>query len=411
MPRSLREVVFVDGVRTPFGKAGDKGVYAQTRADDLVIKCIRELLRRHPELPKERVEEVAIAATTQIGDQGLTLGRTAALLSGLPRTTPGYSVDRMCAGAMTAVTNTASSIAFGAYDIAIAGGVEHMGRHPMGEGVDPNPRILAEQIVDPSALVMGSTAENLHDRFPQLTKDRSDAYAVSSQDKLAQAYRDGKIQPDLVSVATRHVEKGFGLATVDEPPRPGTTLESLDALKTPFRPHGRVTAGNSAGLNDGATACLLASEEAATELGLPIRMRLVSYSFVGVEPEVMGIGPVPATEKALAQAGLKISDIGLMELNEAFAVQVLAFLDHFGIADDDPRVNQYGGAIATGHPLASSGVRLMTQLARQFEQSPQVRYGLTAMCIGIGMGGAVIWENPHHKDYGKELDTEMGAIA
>jgi len=402
MPRSLREVVFVDGVRTPFGKAGDKGVYAQTRADDLVIKCIRELLRRHPELPKERVEEVAIAATTQIGDQGLTLGRTAALLSGLPRTTPGYSVDRMCAGAMTAVTNTASSIAFGAYDIAIAGGVEHMGRHPMGEGVDPNPRILAEQIVDPSALVMGSTAENLHDRFPQLTKDRSDAYAVSSQDKLAQAYRDGKIQPDLVSVATRHVEKGFGLATVDEPPRPGTTLESLDALKTPFRPHGRVTAGNSAGLNDGATACLLASEEAATELGLPIRMRLVSYSFVGVEPEVMGIGPVPATEKALRSAGLGIEDIGLFELNEAFAVQVLTFLDHFGIADDDPRVNQYGGAIAVGHPLASSGVRLMTQLARQFEDHPEVRYGVTAMCIGIGMGGSCVWENPHHADYGTE---------
>ncbi|HET8768645.1 MAG TPA: beta-ketoacyl synthase N-terminal-like domain-containing protein, partial [Pedococcus sp.] len=177
MPRTLREVVFVDGVRTPFGKAGEKGIYAQTRADDLVIKCIRELIRRHPELPPERVEEVAIAATTQIGDQGLTLGRMAALLSGLPKTTPGYSIDRMCAGAMTAVTTTASSIAFGAIDVAIAGGVEHMGRHPMGEGVDPNPRIVAEKLVDPSALVMGSTAENLHDRFPQLTKERSDAYA------------------------------------------------------------------------------------------------------------------------------------------------------------------------------------------------------------------------------------------
>ena len=185
MPRALHEVVFVDGVRTPFGKAGDKGMYAQTRADDLVIRCIRELLHRNPNLPKDKVEEVAIAATTQIGDQGLTLGRTAALLSGLPNTTPGYSVDRMCAGAMTAVTNTASSIAFGAYDIAIAGGVEHMGRHPMGEGVDPNPRIVSEKIVDPDALVMGKTAENLHDRFPQLTKQRSDAFAVGSQDKLA----------------------------------------------------------------------------------------------------------------------------------------------------------------------------------------------------------------------------------
>ncbi|HMM95176.1 MAG: thiolase family protein, partial [Micrococcales bacterium] len=396
MPRELQEVVFVDGVRTPFGKAGEKGMYAQTRADDLVIKCVRELLRRHPELPKERVEEVAIAATTQIGDQGLTLGRLAGLLSGLPTTTPGYSIDRMCAGAMTAVTTVSSAIGVGAIDVAIAGGVEHMGRHPMGEGVDPNPRIVAERLVDESALVMGKTAENLHDRFPQLTKERSDAFAVASQRKLAAAYAAGKVQPDLVPVATRHVEKGWGLATADEPPRPGTTLEELAALRTPFRPHGNVTAGNAAGLNDGATACLLASRAAADELGLPVRMRLVSYAFVGVEPEVMGIGPVPATEKALAKAGLGIEDIGLFELNEAFAVQVLSFLDHFGIADDDERVNPWGGAIATGHPLASSGVRLMTQLARHFEEHPEVRYGLTAMCIGLGMGGAVIWENPHH---------------
>ncbi|MFN8045124.1 MAG: thiolase family protein [Dermatophilaceae bacterium] len=402
MPRTLQDVVFVDGVRTPFGKAGEKGIYAQTRADDLVIKCIRELLRRNPDLPKERIEEVAIAATTQIGDQGLTIGRLAALLSGLPNTTPGYSVDRMCAGAMTAVTNVAGAIAFGSIDVAIAGGVEHMGRHPMGEGMDPNPRIIAEKVVDPSALVMGSTAENLHDRYPQLTKARSDAYAVNSQAKLAAAYAAGKIQPDLVPVATRHAEKGWGLATTDEPPRPGTTVAELAGLKTPFRPHGNVTAGNAAGLNDGATACLLASASAAEELGLPAKMRLVSYAFVGVEPEVMGIGPVPAAEKALKQAGLTIEDIGLFELNEAFAVQVLAFLDHFGIADDDPRVNEYGGAIATGHPLASSGVRLMTQLAAQFAEHPEVRYGLTAMCIGIGMGGCVIWENPHHADYGTE---------
>jgi acetyl-CoA acyltransferase len=411
VPRTLREVVFVEGVRTPFGKAGDEGMYAQTRADDLVVNCIRELLRRHPELPPERVEEVAMAATTQIGDQGLTLGRVAALLAGLPNTTPGYSIDRMCAGGMTAVTNVASAIAFGSAEIAIAGGVEHMGRHPMGEAVDPNPRIMSEGIVDPAALVMGATAENLHDRFPTLTKERCDAYAVASQNKLKKAYADGKIQPDLVTVATRHTDLGYGLATSDEPPRPGSTVENLAGLKTPFRPHGKVTAGNSAGLTDGAAACIVASADVAAELGLPARMRLVAYSFVGVEPEIMGIGPVPATEKALAQAGLSIADIGLFELNEAFAVQVIAFLDHFDIADDDSRVNQYGGAIATGHPLASSGVRLMTQLARQFEESPHVRYGLTAMCIGIGMGGAVIWENPHHKDYGKELDSTKGAAA
>nr|BFE54212.1 thiolase family protein [Saccharothrix mutabilis subsp. capreolus] len=388
-------MVFVDGVRTPFGKAGPKGIFAETRADDLVVKVIRELLRRHPELPPERVDEVAIAATTQIGDQGLTIGRTAALLAGLPKSVPGYAIDRMCAGAMTAVTTAASGIAFGAYDVVIAGGVEHMGRHPMGEGVDPNPRFLADKLVDPSALVMGNTAENLHDRFPHITKERTDAYAAASQAKYADALKNGKIGPELVPVATRSAEHGWGLATADEPPRPGTTVEDLAKLKTPFRPHGRVTAGNAAGLNDGATGCILADEETATELGLPIGMRLVGYSFMGVEPEVMGVGPVPATEKALKRAGLTISDIGLFEINEAFAVQVLAFLDHFGIADDDPRVNPWGGAIATGHPLASSGVRLMTQLSRQFAERPDVRYGITTMCIGIGMGGTVIWENPH----------------
>ncbi|MGC4805554.1 thiolase family protein [Micromonospora sp. DT233] len=392
MPREVRDVVFVDGVRTPFGKAG--GMYANTRADDLVIRCIRELLRRNPQLPPERVEEVAIAATTQIGDQGLTIGRTAALLAGLPKTVPGFAIDRMCAGAMTAVTSVAGGIAMGAYDIAIAGGVEHMGRHPMGEGVDPNPRIVAEKLVDPSALVMGATAENLHDRVPQVTKERADAFALASQQKTAKAYANGKLEGDLVPMAIRDADGGWGLATVDEAPR-DTSLEKLATLKTPFRPHGKVTAGNAAGLNDGATASLLAAETTARELGLPVAMRLVSYGYVGVEPEVMGVGPIPSTEKALRIAGLSIDDIGLFELNEAFAVQVLAFLDHFGIADDDPRVNQWGGAIAIGHPLASSGVRLMTQLARQFAEHPEVRYGVTAMCIGIGMGGTVIWENPH----------------
>ena len=400
--RDLRDVVFLDGVRTPFGKAGPKGMYYETRADDLVVKCIRELLRRNPTLPPDRVDEVAVAATTQVGDQGLTIGRTAALLAGLPRSVPGYAIDRMCAGAMTAVTTTAAGIAFGAYDVVIAAGVEHMGHHPIGEGVDPNPRFLAEKLVDPSALVMGQTAENLHDRFPHLTKERADAFAAASQAKLAKAYADGKVQPDLVPVATRSAERGWGLATADEPPRPGTTVEDLAELKTPFRPHGKVTAGNSAGLNDGATACLLAAADIAAELGMTPRMRLVSYAFAGVEPEFMGVGPIPATDRALARAGLSIDDVGLIEINEAFAVQVLAFLDHYGIADDDPRVNPFGGAIALGHPLASSGVRLMNQLARSFEDHPEVRYGITTMCVGIGMGGTVVWENPRHAQHGSK---------
>jgi acetyl-CoA acyltransferase len=399
-PRTLRDVVFVEGVRTPFGKAGDKGQYAQTRADDMVVKVIRELLRRQPGLPPERIDEVAIAAATQTGDQGLTIGRSAAILAGLPRSVPGFAIDRMCAGAMTAVTTVASGIAVGAYDAVIAGGVEHMGHHPMGEGADPNPRFVSDRLVDPSALMMGSTAENLHDRYPELTKARADAYAVASQEKYAKALANGKIEPDLVPVATRSVEQGWGLAGADEMPRPGTTLDGLETLRTPFRPHGRVTAGNASGLTDGATGALLVAAEVADELGLPVRMRMVAFAFAGVDPETMGTGPIPATEKALAKAGLTIDDIGLIEINEAFAVQVLAFTDHFGLADDDERVNQYGGAIAMGHPLASSGVRLMTQLARQFAERPDVQYGLTTMCVGLGMGGTVIWENPHYTESG-----------
>lgn len=394
------DVVFVDGVRTPFGRAGEKGMYWNTRADDLAVKAITGLLERNPNLPKDRVDDVAIAATTQTGDQGLTLGRTAAILAGLPLSVPGFAIDRMCAGAMTAVTTTGAGIGFGQYDVVIAGGVEHMGRHPMGLDADPNPRFLAEQLVNPDALNMGTTAERLHDRFPELTKERSDRFGLRSQQKVQAAYDAGNIQPDLVPVALRTSE-GWGLADEDEGRRPETTMEGLATLKTPFRPHGRVTAGNASPLTDGATAAILASADAAKELGLSVKMRMVSFGFAGVEPEVMGIGPIPSTEKALKRAGLTINDIGLFELNEAFAVQVLSFLDHFGIDDDDPRVNQWGGAIAIGHPLAASGVRLMIQLARQFEQHPEVRYGLTAMCVGLGQGGSVIWENPHHKRYGK----------
>jgi len=389
------EVVFVDGVRTPFGRAGEKGQYWNTRADDLIVKAMIGLLERNPAVPKDRIDEVAIAATTQQGDQGLTLGRTAAILAGLPLSVPGYALDRMCAGAMTTVSTISAAIAAGMYDIGIAGGVEHMGRHPMGLDADPNPRFLSERLVSADALNMGITAERLHDRFPHLTKERSDRFGMRSQQKVAAAYAAGKFQPDLVPVAIRS-ESGWGLATQDEGMRPETTMEGLAALKTPFRPHGRVTAGNASPLTDGATVSLLAGADVAKELGLTAKMKLVSFAFAGVEPEVMGIGPIPSTEKALRKAGLTIEDIGLFELNEAFAVQVISFLDHFGIDDDDPRVNPWGGAIAIGHPLASSGVRLMIQLARQFEEHPEVRFGVTAMCVGLGQGGTVIWENPHY---------------
>jgi acetyl-CoA acyltransferase len=388
-------VVLVDAVRTPFGKAGS--LYAETRADDIMVRCIRGLIERNPNLPLDQIDEVAIAAATQTGDQGMNIGRSVSILAGIPKSVPGYSIDRWCAGALTAVTTIAGGINMGAYDLAIAGGVEHMGHHPMGDGMDPNPRYLAEKIVDTDALQMGATAERLHDKFPHLTKERADRYALASQQKTAAAYAANKIQPDLIPVATRTAELGWGMATVDEPPRPQTTLEALAALKTPFRAAGRVTAGNAAGLNDGATAAILASESKAKELNLPIKAKLVSFAFAGVEPEIMGYGPVPSTIKALAKAGLDITDIGLFEVNEAFAIQVLSFLDHFGIADDDKRVNIYGGAIAVGHPLASSGVRLILNLANGFKEQPEVRYGVTTMCIGLGMGGTIIWENPNYQ--------------
>ncbi|MDQ1177875.1 acetyl-CoA C-acyltransferase [Microbacterium sp. 20-116] len=390
----MTDVFFVDGMRTPFGRAGEKGMYWNTRADDLVVKAIIGLMERNADVPKDRIDDVAIAATSQTGDQGLTLGRTAAILAGLPMTVPGLAVERMCAGAMTSVTTMGASIGVGMYDLALAGGVEHMGRHPIGGNVDPNPRFVAEKLVDPGALNMGVTAERIHDRFPHLTKERADRFGVASQHKVQAAYDAGKIQPDLVSVAVKDADGAWGLATEDEGRRPETTLEGLATLKTPFRPHGRVTAGTSSPLTDGATISLLAGSDAVKEFGLAPKMRMVSFAFAGVEPEIMGIGPIPSTEKALKKAGLTIDDIGLFELNEAFAIQVISLLDHFGIADDDPRVNPWGGAIALGHPLAASGVRLMIQLAAQFAERPDVRYGLTAMCVGLGQGGSVIWENP-----------------
>jgi len=388
-----RRVVLVDAVRTPFGKSG--GAFVNTRADDLLIRAMRGLIERNPQLPLDQIDDVAIAAATQTGDQGMNIGRSASLLAGLPNTVPGYSIDRWCAGALTATTTVAGQIAMGAIDLALAGGVEHMGNHPMGELMDPNPRYLAEKIVDPDAMSMGATAERLHDRYPSITKERADLYAYNSQMKTAKAYEEGLIQRDLIPTAARSEELGWTIISADEGPRPTTTLEGLAGLKTPFRPSGRVTAGNASGINDGATIALMASEDKAKELGLPIKATMVTFAFAGVEPEVMGYGPVPSTIKALAKAGLKIEDIGAFEINEAFAVQVIAFLEHFGIADDDPRVNPYGGAIAVGHPLASSGVRLMINLARTFEAHPEVRYGITTMCIGLGMGGTVIWENPH----------------
>ncbi len=397
MARALREVVFVDGLRTAFGKAGPGGWFWKTRADDMAVKAVRELLRRNPNVPAERIGDVIFAATAQVGDQGLTLGRDIGLLAGLPHSVPGFAVDRMCAGALTATTAGAGEIAMGAADLVLVGGVEHMGHHPMGEEVDFNPRFVSERLIDESAATMGQTAENLHDVYPQLTKAAADAYAAASQRKAGAAWAD----PDGVMASTVvpmsvFTDDGWTVADRDQFLRPDTTVEGLASLRTPFRPGGRVTAGNSAGLTDGATAGLLAAAEVAAELGLEPSMRLVAFAYAGVEPHLMGIGPVPATERVLSQAGITLDDVGVFELNEPFAVQVLTWCDGMGVAPDDPRLNPYGGAIACGHPLAATGVRLMAQLAYELERRPDVRYGLTALCIGMGMGAAILWENLRH---------------
>src|SRR6478736_4882154 len=290
--REAREVFFVDGVRTPFGKAGPKGQFWRTRADDMGVKVVRELLRRNPEIPPDRIGDVVLAATAQVGDQGLTLGRDVALLAGIPDSVPGFAVDRMCAGALTAVTAAAGEIALGAVDVAVAGGIEHMGHHPMGDDVDFNPRFVSERLIDESAASMGQTAENLHDAFPAITNERADAFALQSQERAAAAWENGVMRETVVPMAV-FTDDGWKVAARDEFLRPDTSLDGLAELPTPFRPGGRVTAGNSAGLTDGATACILASEQAAAELGLDARMRLVGFAYAGVEPELMGLGPVP----------------------------------------------------------------------------------------------------------------------
>jgi len=388
----LHDAYYVDGVRLPIGRAKDTGYYAGTRADDLAVRAIRALLDRNPTVPPDRIDDVVWAATAQVGDQGLTLGRSLAILAGLGQQVPGYAIDRMCAGALTAIVNGANAIRVGAQDLVLAGGVEHMGHHPMGAEIDPNPRFLSDRLVDPSALVMGNTAENLHDEFPDVTRDRCDAYALGSQERVGKAQADGVFDSHVVPATVFSAQDGWRTVRVDEHPRPGTTMDDLATLRSPFRPGGYVTAGNAAGLNDGAGGVLLASGAAVEEHRLTPTMRVRDYAFVGVAPETMGSGPIPATEKLLARTGLAIGDLDVIDMNEAFAVQCVAFLDHFGLPLDAAHVNPYGGAIAMGHPLAFSGARLAMQVATYFQRTPDARLGLTTMCVGLGMGAAVLWE-------------------
>lgn len=387
----LADAVYVDGVRLPIGRAKPDGYYAHTRADDMAVRTVRALLRRNPGVAPADIDDVAYAATAQTGDQGLTMGRSVAVLAGLPTSVPGYAIDRMCAGALTAIVNSANAVRTGAQQAVLAGGVEHMGHHPIGSEAEINPRFVAEDLVDANALVMGETAENIHDEHPEITRERADRFAVQSQERVAKARADGVFDSHVVRTMVWSPQ-GRRVVSEDEHPRPGTTMEDLARLTSPFRAGGRVTAGNAAGLNDGAGTVLLTSAGFARAHDLIPVMRLVDYTFVGVEPETMGYGPIPATERLLERNDLSIGDIDVVELNEAFAVQCVAFLDHFGLPPDTTTVNPFGGAIALGHPLAMSGARLTQQLAHFLATHDDARLGITTLCVGLGMGCAVLWE-------------------
>jgi len=392
MARELNEVVVVDAVRTAFGKAGDKGIFWKTRADDLVVALLKALIKRNPQVKPEMIEDSLWGITNQMKEQGGTLGRVATMLADWGYSVPGCSIDRMCAGGLTAVSFGVTHIATGMADCILAGGVEHMGHLPMGFMRDPHPR--SEEVMGgPSALNMGQTAENIHERFPEFTREMSDRYAVECQRKADEAIKAGKMKEMIIPIEVELADGAKIIADKDQQPRPGATVEGMRELKTPFKENGNVTAGNASGLNDGAAAVLLMSEKKAKELGLKPKLRWVASAVAAVDPTIMGTAPVPATEKVLQKAGLTMKDIDIIEMNEAFAVQALYFLDRFGMKWDDPRVNIWGGAIAYGHPLASSGPRLVAFLAGLFKENPKARYGLATMCVGRGQGYSVIWEN------------------
>jgi acetyl-CoA acyltransferase len=392
LSRELNEVVVVDAVRTAFGRAGEKGIFWKTRAEDLCVPLLKALVERNPTVKPAMIEDSIWGVTNQVKEQGGTIGRMLPILAEWGWEIPGCSIDRMCASGLTAIGFSVSQIASGMADCLIAGGVEHMGHLPMGFMRDPHPR--AEELLGgPSAFNMGMTAENIHDRCPEFSKEMADEYAKICQEKSDRAIRAGKMKDMIIPIEVELADGSKIIADQDQQPRPGTTMEALAGLKTPFREEGgRVTAGNASGLNDGACAVLLMSGSRAKALGLQPKLRWVASAVAGVDPTVMGIAPVPATENVFKIAGLTMDDIDLIELNEAFAVQALYFLDRFGLKQDDPRVNKWGGAIAYGHPLAASGPRLVAFLCGLFQENPEARFGLTTMCVGRGQGYSMIWE-------------------
>jgi 3-oxoadipyl-CoA thiolase len=400
-PKSCAEVVIVDAVRTPIGRYG--GVLKDVRPDDLAALVIAELVKRNPALPVDEIEDVLMGCANQAGEDNRNVARMAVLLAKLPLTVGGGTVNRLCGSGLMAVNDAVNSIRCGLGDIYIAGGVESMTRAPFVMGKSESAFAREPKIFDTTLgwrftnsqlaklhypFSMGETAENVAEKYGVKREDQ-DAFAVSSQQKFKSALDKGLIAKEIVPVPVANAKKKgeFTEVALDEHPRPDTTIESLAKLKPAFREGGTVTAGNSSGINDGASALLIMSEKRALALGLKPLARFLSSAVAGVDPAIMGVGPVPATRKVLERSGLKASDLDLMELNEAFAAQVLACARELEL--DMDRVNVNGGAIALGHPLGASGARILTTLLYEMQRRGS-KYGLATMCIGVGQGIATI---------------------
>ena len=398
-----REAYLCDAVRTPIGRYG--GALALVRADDLAAHPVRELMRRNPGLDPGAVDEVILGCANQAGEDNRNVARMAALLAGLPESVPGGTVNRLCGSGLDALGTAARAIKAGEIELAVAGGVESMSRAPfvMGKAETAFSRrasvedtTIGWRFVNPlmkeryGVDSMPETAENVAETF-QVTRADQDAFAERSQTRAARAVRAGRLAREIAPVRVPQ-RKGDPITVAeDEHPRPGTTVEKLAKLSAPFRPGGTVTAGNASGVNDGAAALILASEDAAKRHGLTPRARVVAMATAGVAPRIMGFGPAPATRKLLALTGTRIAHVDVVELNEAFASQVLAVLRNLGIADDAEHVNPNGGAIAYGHPLGMSGARLALTAVEELHER-DARLALVTMCIGVGQGIAALLE-------------------
>ena len=398
-----KEVYIVDGIRTAIGSLG--GTLATMRADDLAAFAIKSLIDRHPNLDLNAIEDVILGCANQAGEDNRNVARMAGLLAGLPVGVAGETVNRLCASGMAATINAARAIKDGAGELYIAGGVEHMTRGPwvisktstaFGRDAQMYDSAFGWRFINPKMEElygvdsMGITAENLVEKY-SIDREDQDKFACWSQEKVAKAQANGFFDGEIAPLTIPQKKKDSIIFQKDEFARASTSLESLAGLKPAFKKDGSVTAGNSSGLNDGAAALLISSGEGLINHNLKPLARIVSAAVAGVEPSIMGIGPVLASQKALERAGLTLADMDILELNEAFAAQVLACTRALGIADNDPRINPNGGAIALGHPLGMSGARLLLTAARQLQESSK-RYALVTMCIGVGQGYATILE-------------------